>query len=77
MNLTNRIQFLAGRFEKSANEFYAAYRKNEEAIDTLPLKAMSRMTEKSTMWCDYEKQQKNVKIILDFAQHLKNVNRFG
>ena len=39
-----RLQFLAGRFERSAQEFYGAYRNNEEVIDKLPLKAMSKIT---------------------------------
>lgn len=39
-----RMQFLAGRFERSAHEFYADYRKNEAIIDSLPLKLMSKTT---------------------------------
>lgn len=72
----DRIQFLAGRFEKSANEFYAAYRKNEEAIDTLPLKVMSRMTKNLLCGVNYEDAAKKRENNFGFLhQHLKNVNR--
>ena len=39
-----RIGFLAGRFERSAQDFYDAYRENEKRIDTLPLRLMSKVT---------------------------------
>ena len=48
-----RLQFLAGRFERSAQEFYGAYRNNEEVIDKLPLKAMSKITHNLLRGVDY------------------------
>lgn len=51
----DRIEFLMGRFEKSANEFYKDYRKNEERIDKLPLKRMSKSTHNLLRGINYSK----------------------
>lgn len=48
-----RIQFLAGRFERSAQEFYSAYRDNEKVIDSLPLRTMSKVTHNLLRGIDY------------------------
>lgn len=48
-----RIGFLAGRFERSAHDFYAAYRENEKKIDTLSLKSMSQITHNLLCGIDY------------------------
>ena len=53
-----RIGFLAGRFERSAQDFYGAYRENEERIDTLPLRSMSKVTHNLLRGVDYEKEAK-------------------
>lgn len=49
-----RMSFLAGRFERSAHDFYGAYRENEEKIDALPLKFMSKVTHNLLRGIDYE-----------------------
>lgn len=70
-----RIGFLAGRFEQSAHNFYSAYRENEEKIDALPLKSMSKVTHNLLRGIDY----KNAAIIREdnfkYLHHrLKNKN---
>ena len=49
-----RIEYLAGRFEKSASEFYSCYQDNEERLDSLPLMRMSAFTENILRSIDYE-----------------------
>lgn len=54
----DRIKFLAGRFERSAQEFYTAYQDNEKVIGSLPLKTMSKMTHNLLRGIDYELDEK-------------------
>lgn len=49
----DRLTFLAGRLERSANEFYSAYRENEQRIDGLPLRKMSAVTQNILRGIDY------------------------
>ena len=51
----DRIEFLMGRYEKSASEFYNDYRRNEEKIDELPLKRMSKSTHNLLRGINYDK----------------------
>lgn len=51
----DRLSFLAGRLERSANEFYSTYRENEERIDNLPLRKMSTVTKNILCGINYEK----------------------
>lgn len=71
-----RIRFLAGRLEKSAQEFYEDYRKNEAVIDSLQLKFMSKMTHNLLRGVDYVSvasiREDNFKYL---HQNLKNFNR--
>lgn len=53
-----RIGFLVGRFERSAHDFYGAYRENEEKIDVLPLKSMSKITHNLLRSIDYKNAAK-------------------
>lgn len=50
----HRIEYLAGRFERSATEFYSAYQDNEERLDNLPLMRMSALTENILRSIDYK-----------------------
>mgnify|MGYP004575935185 CR=1 FL=1 len=72
----DRIQFLAGRLERTAQEFYSKYRRNEEIIDKLPLKLMSKTTHNLLRCIDYGKEAKireeNFKYL---HQHLKCMNK--
>lgn len=49
-----RMNFLLGRFERSASEFYEEYVKNNENFDNEPLKKMSKLTENILHAIDYE-----------------------
>lgn len=49
-----RMEFLLGRFEKSATEFYPEYMANNDFFDTEPVKRMSAMTENIMRSVDYE-----------------------
>ena len=55
----DRLTFLAGRLERSANEFYSAYRENEQRIDELPLRRMSMVTQNLLRGIDYEQIKKD------------------
>ena len=49
-----RMHFLLGRFERSANEFYSEYVANNKLFATEPIKRMSRLTENLLHGIDYE-----------------------
>lgn len=48
-----RMEFLLGRFEKSANEFYQGYVENNELFENEPIKQMSALTENLMKSFDY------------------------
>lgn len=50
----DRMHFLLGRFERSANEFYSEYVANNKLFATEPVKRMSRLTENLLHGIDYE-----------------------
>ena len=72
----DRLAFLAGRLERSANEFYSAYRENEQRIDELPLRKMSKMTQNILRGINYEQikiaRERNFKYL---HEHLKSINQ--
>lgn len=49
-----RMHFLLGRFERSANEFYSEYVENNELFYYVPIKQMSRLTWNLLHGIDYE-----------------------
>lgn len=49
-----RMHFLLGRFERSANEFYSEYVANNKLFATEPVKQMSRLTKNFLHGIDYE-----------------------
>lgn len=72
----DRLAFLAGRLERSANEFYSAYRINEQLIDHLPLRKMSAVTQNLLRGMDYE----HIKIVREqnfryLQEQLQQVNQ--
>lgn len=70
-----RLHFLAGRFEQSAHAFYAAYRENEEKIDSLPLKSMSKVTHNLLRGVNYKNEAEvRKKNFEHLHQNLKEVN---
>lgn len=49
-----RMHFLMGRFEKTANEFYSEYNENNHFFVTEPIKQMSRLTHNFLKSIDYD-----------------------
>ncbi len=71
-----RVQFLAGRFEESGQAFYEKYRENEEKIDRLPLKLMSKITHNFLQGIDYISVARiREQNYIYLHQHLKNINK--
>lgn len=54
----NRTEFLNGRFEKSASEFFANYQENEHFLDSCDILEMSDYTKNMMRAIDYEKALK-------------------
>ena len=50
-----RMNFLLGRYERSASEFYSEYVSNNQFFVDEPIKRMSRLTENLLHGIDYEK----------------------
>lgn len=50
-----RMRFLLGRFERSANEFYSQYTVNNKLFASEPLKRMSKLTQNILHGVDYER----------------------
>ena len=50
----NRMHFLLGRYERSANEFYDEYRSNNKYFAGEPIKRMSKLTMNLLHGIDYE-----------------------
>ncbi len=53
-----RMRFLLGRYERSANEFYSEYVDNNASFATEPIKGMSKLTHNLLKGIDYEQTQK-------------------
>ena len=72
----DRLTFLAGRLERSANEFYSAYRENEQRIDELPLRRMSMVTQNLLRGINYEQIKKDRERNFSYLQeHLRAINQ--
>lgn len=50
----NRMNFLLGRYEKTASEFYSEYVANNDYFDTQPMKRMSKLTKNLLHGIDYD-----------------------
>ena len=48
-----RFEHLLGRTDKSAEEFYTAFKNNDEALSNQPIKLMSKLTQKLLSGIDY------------------------
>lgn len=72
----DRLTFLAGRLERTANEFYGAYRENEQRIDELPLRRMSMVTKNLLRGIDYEQIKKERELNFSYLhKYLKEINQ--
>lgn len=71
-----RYNYVLGRLEKTPQDFFADYRKNEELLNNLPLMKMSKATKMILGAFDYnkikEKRSKNFKFLND---NLKCINK--
>lgn len=70
-----RMRYLLGRYERSANEFYEDYRVNNKFFATEPVKHMSRLTENLLHGIDYDAVAKRRQENFDFLNEVfKNIN---
>ena len=70
-----RMHFLLGRYERSANEFYAEYTANNKLFAAEPVKSMSHLTENLLRGIDYEDIAKKRQQNFDFLNaELKDMN---
>ena len=70
-----RMHFLLGRFERSANEFYSEYVANNKLFATEPVKLMSRLTENILRGIDYAGVAKRRQENFEFLDaELRNMN---
>ena len=74
----DRMRFLMGRFERTANEFYAEYSANNAIFTSEPLKRMSKLTENLLRGIDYERvaarRKTNFEVLDD---RLRDVNELA
>lgn len=80
----DRMHFLLGRYERSANEFYSEYVANNKLFETEMVKKMSRLTENLLRSIDYEtiaqRRQENfeyLNVMLCNLNGLKVKNIYG
>lgn len=72
-----RMHFLLGRFERSANEFYGEYVANNRLFTAEPVKRMSRLTENLLRGIDYEVAAKRRQENFEFLNaELWSINEF-
>lgn len=73
-----RMHFLLGRFERSANEFYGEYVANNNLFATEPVKQMSRLTENLLRGIDYENVAKRRQENFEFLNaEFRNINELN
>lgn len=80
----DRMHFLLGRFERSANEFYSEYVANNKLFATEPIKRMSHLTENLLRGIDYSfvagRRQDNFEFLnkaLGYLNELKLKSVYG
>jgi len=74
----NRMNFLLGRFERSASEFYQEYVENNELFDSEPVKKMSKLTDNLLRAIDYEKVKKQrEENFTTLHNAFKNINKLS
>lgn len=72
----DRMRFLLGRYERSANEFYGEYNANNKYFITEPIKRMSKLTWNLLHAIDYEAVKKRRTENFDFLQErFAGINR--
>ena len=72
----DRIGFLAGRYEKTAGEFFEISSENEERFYHEPIRRMSKLTENILRSLDYQRiKRQRVLNMIRIHERLKDVNR--
>lgn len=72
----NRMDFLLGRFERTASEFYSKYAANNELFDDEPIKIMSPLTENILCSVDYEQiRTRRTENFVYLHEKFKNINK--
>lgn len=73
-----RMHFLLGRYERSANEFYSEYVSNNKLFATEPVKRMSRLTENLLHGIDYDVVAKRRQENFDFLDaEFRDINELN
>lgn len=74
----NRMDFLLGRYEKSADQFYQKYVRNNQFFDKEPIKRMSKLTENLLHGIDYTMvKKKRTKNFTYLYEQLKELNKLN
>lgn len=73
-----RMEFLFGRFEKTANEFYPQYVANNDLFENETIKEMSPLTENILRSLDYESiQNARTENFLYLNKHFQTINKLN
>ncbi len=74
----DRMQFLLGRFEKTANEFYPQYVANNQFFETEPIKNMSMLTQNIMCSIDYSRIKKTREANFTYLhEEFYNINKLN
>ncbi|WP_024862268.1 hypothetical protein [Ruminococcus flavefaciens] len=72
----SRINFLVGRFERTASEFYCEYAANNDLFFNEPIKRMSRLTENLLRSIDYDFiENRRTENFTHYNEELASVNK--
>lgn len=73
----NRMNFVLGRFEKKASDFYEEASCNNDIFDSEPMKQMSKITKNLMCGIDYKKCKRIREHNFNYLNSkLKNINKF-
>lgn len=71
-----RMRFLLGRYERTANEFYSEYNANNKLFKTEPIKKMSKLTNNLLHGIDYKAVERKRKENFEYLhKKLRNINQ--
>lgn len=73
-----RMNFLLGRYERTASEFYPEYAANNNFFENEPIKRMSKLTENLLHGIDYERvRQRRTENFAFLHERLHGINRLN
>lgn len=74
----DRVGYLLGRYERTANEFYRDYVRNDHSFTGQPIRKMSKLTQNLLRGIDYERvKQSRTENFAFLHQNLKNRNQLS